>query len=206
MNKTSAFSIPCPDGDDTGALAIYLETLALTIDTQLQQQYVDLGEFFTPPTAVFTTATTAVINPGSDVFTGAISFVVGMVFNKVPVGAVYSKLSVPGWYLVGANIRTIANATITDNSAVHFHLDIKSTDIVPGATTRLARFTNTLYESNTGGEPQTVTGVFYLPPNATATAEGYVFHNNAGTRTLQSGSKTWYTWIGSGDVTEKVEF
>lgn len=205
MKLTSAFSIPCPDDDDTGAMALYMESLARKIDTEIQTQYDELTSFFTPPTAIFNNGFTDTYNPGAEVIIFAL-FASGLTYSKLPAGVSATKLSVPGWYAAGGYIRTVANATITDNSAIHFHIDVNSYDIAPGEKTRLARFTTTSYESSTGGEPQVNSGTFYIPPGVTAELEGVFYHNNAGTRSLAANSKAWYTWIGTGDVTAKVEF
>lgn len=211
MKLTDRLKFPFPEEEDTGAVGLYLETLARQAEAALGQYEDEVNGFLGAWTTVNVTSVTDTVSAG---FEYDIPFGGGNPFRNTGPTVVYTNfkpewltantvgLPTPGWWAIGATKITTTMSTVTDNAPYSIILEASSWDIEPGVNKAFYRVERNYYESNTGGDHGDIHGIVYVPPGVEADVDLKMYHLHTGgvTRNLAAGIVTYRTFLGLGDV------
>lgn len=201
MNFTENYRLPCLDGNDYAAYAIYMQCLAETLDTKFQEQFDSLYSFLQPPASVWTRTTTqAGINfPDPQLL---FIFETESQLNwPFPLTTTPNIPALRGWWHVGLTGNFIASGGINVDSYRRIFLRGDAVINESGATTvDYVNLEDQVWESNTGnGENLTVQGTVFQPGFDEIILTPYMSHGNITstlTMTITPQPRLWAVYLG----------
>lgn len=220
MQNVGTHGLLCPEPDDYGAVALYMQNLGTIIDAQLQQQIEALQTFSQDrPTIIVTNSATATIASStqySNLFdtvlfnnSSFMSFDVGGGFlgrNVLRIGSeAGAPITVPylqGSYSIGCTTTETATGAITTQS--ERVTDVRVLDDTINPVQEIAEVFDVTWDMGTGGgESQVVKFSVVLDRVSGVNIEVFVEHLNvASTVTYALGALLWVTYNGPTDIIE----
>lgn len=213
MNLTDNLKLPFPGEDDTGATALYLETLARAVDAKLTA-YRDAWDGYNKPPCIITQttvsdqaytsyATEQAVLSELWTYTGT-----PVIYSNLPAGLGYADGDFPvaGWWHFGVYKASSTISSPQDNVGTEVALVAYSTEINPGVETELVRVQRPYFDSNTSGEHFEISATVYVPAGAVVRAEFRNFHAMTVPRVYPAGAVGFRYYLGSGDIAQKAGF
>lgn len=210
MRFTDAFKLPCLDGSDYAAYALYMQCLGEQVDTILGDQLDAFTEFQMRPSALWTASATHTAFNGSPLTNFVLTFSTNWPGGVPPVSPTLGNLR--GWWQVGANVNLISSGAVTLNTYRRLDLEVNPPIGAPGFPADKV-FTDNSWESNTGnGENLLSSGTVYTTGSDSTSplAGGFLvartFNNNAVNlvTTLTPPATIWATYIGDSPEIQAV--
>ena len=218
MNVDFDFGLSCLTDEDSAAIALYMQSMALAIDTQLATQLAEFNGFLANPTALATTTTTQT-GIANGIFTGIGSAGAGdytLTFaNYTPVDWLPSlatfangDLAFPddrsGWYHIGCYVPMTASGAITALSFRQAFLTASSyvtSDLLVGTQ----EYSTIRFDSSTAGEHLMVQGTVFVESGSKTFLSASVLHANAAsTVNVPAGATIWLHYLGPSDLVRTV--
>lgn len=147
MRFTTQQNLPCPEGSDMAAVALYMQCLAEQVEDTLVTQSASFTSFLDAPVAIWTAGTQTLSSTQDVAFTAVTS----NNWPTVPVASAPSLPNLRGWYYIGANVNLVDATPAVDQDRALVLSAIQNTGVISGSGT-LAQFEDIVLESNTGGE------------------------------------------------------
>lgn len=169
MKFTQDHALPCPEGEDYAATALYMQCLGEQVDAELTSRQDAFTGFLDRPAAAWiATAVITDIANGDEITPGAVGWSANW---PVPITTTPRLPPVRGWYYVGANVTVAADGAPTANSLRKLGLRVVSAEVSlpnPGL------FFDSIHEAQVGNnESLMVAGTVFYPgpssPTVTAT-------------------------------------
>lgn len=203
MQFTELQNLPCLDGEDYGAHALYMQCLATQLDDILTAQSDGFADFLHRPAAAWeATVAQTDISTGLLVGPGPVAWQANWPV-PLPVGSPPRLANVRGWWYVGANINLVPFGATTADAFVRIQMRVSGGGL---ALPDLADVSDLVYMSGTaGGENLSVaTTVFYAGTQATGTSTNpqitvELTHANASglSTTLTPPFTVWVFYLGN---------
>lgn len=200
MRFSDNFRLPCLDGTDYGAYALYMGCLAEMIDAELTAQSEAFDAFLNRPTGIWTRTTTQTgINFGSN--DPLFLFETLTLINWPTLTALPQIPITRGWYHIGMTANFIASGAVNADTVRRLRLSGDAVINDEGATVAgYVDLQDQVWESNTGnGENLSVQGTVFQPGFAVISLLGSIFHGNTGsslTMTITPPPRIWVTYLG----------
>lgn len=176
MRFTEQQNLPCLDGTDMAAVALYMQCFAEQVEGALSDASDEYTSFLNPPVAIWSNTATGSITDGQ--FFG-FSNVVSNNWPGGPPSATQPTLpNLRGWYYIGANVNLIDLTAPIANRYRAVILTATQTAGVTGSPT-IGQFQDTTYESATAN------GENLLPAGTVFFASGTFTSPNPVNLTLQ---------------------
>lgn len=214
MDLTEHLKIPFPEEEDTGAIALYLESLARKAEAVLGQYEDEVDGFLESYTMVNVTTSTDSVSQGfeynipfgNNPFVNTGASVVASTFKPEWLTASSPSLPTPGWWAFGATKISSTMSTVVNNAPYSLILEAASWDISPGVYTAFHRVERNYYESNTTSDHGDIHGIAYVPPGVAADVDLKMFHLHTGgvVRNIAAGIVAYRTFLGTGDVNGRL--
>lgn len=157
MRFTSTQQLPCPEGSDMAAVALYMQCFAEQVESTLTEQSAEFATFLNPPVAVWRATAPQVLNDGDFITFGAVDY---DNWPTVPSSTSPSLPNVRGWYYIGANVTLVDAPAVVNQMYMILLTATQNTGIVGDPV--IAQFQDTVFESNTGGENPLVAGTVFF--------------------------------------------
>lgn len=167
MRFTSQQNLPCLEGTDMAAVALYMQCFAEQVESTLVADSDAYTSFLNPPVAVWTSTVTQTTLVDRDFFT--FNSVTSNNWPTVPSATAPTLPNVRGWYYIGANVNIVDLTAPVANAYRGIILTATQNVAVVGDPV-LGQFTDTVPESaTTNGENLLVAGtVFFASGDFTA--------------------------------------
>lgn len=202
MEFTDIQKLPCLDGEDYAAFALYMQCLANQLDDTLTAQTDELNDFLTRPAAGWTqTAVQSGILDGSPLSTNTVEWQANWP-TVLPVASSPQLANRRGWWYVGACANLIPSGVTTANARLEMRMRISGGGFVAAP---LGIFSDVTYMSGAGDGENLVTAgtVFWggtdSPSSfANPTVNIDIFHANASslTTSLTPAPRVWVAFLG----------
>lgn len=164
MKFTSQQNLPCLDGTDMSAVALYMKCFAEQVEASLVETTDEFNSFLRAPAAIWAINNQTLVTEGQVIFAGATS----INWPTVPVFGNPALPNLRGWYYIGANV-FLTDPTPTVNTDRSITLSATQTAGIISGNGVLAQFQDTSLETNTGGEVVLPAGtVFFAGGDFTA--------------------------------------
>lgn len=160
MNFTTGFNLPCPEGTDMAAVALYMQCLAEQVEGSLGEQSDAFTTFLNPPVAFWSNTATQTGMVSRDLFT--FNTVASNNWPTVPSSTSPALPNLRGWWYIGANVNIIDNSAPIAN---RYRAIILTATQNAGITSEpvLTTLIDTVQESATaGGENPLVAGTLFF--------------------------------------------
>jgi hypothetical protein len=158
MRFTTQQELPCPDDTDMAAVALYMQCLAEQVETTLDAQADEFNAFLRVPTAVWQATSTQLIDAGSYI---NFTTVTSDYWPTTPSPTAPSLPNLRGWYYIGFGTSLTDASPVVDQMLQITLYAAQNVGIVGDPI--LGRFTDTVWQSNTGGENPLVAGTVFFP-------------------------------------------
>jgi hypothetical protein len=194
-------------------LALYLQTLAFAIDTDLDSIRNGLRGALNRPTALWTRTTDLVLAVDSSTFGFSYE---SLVFSNYPNAfdngvSPRPPIGVAGWYRFGFYGRITQAAAVVVGTTRDYAQRINSQGLSTVFSFTTDYFQDTTMESNTGGENLQCEGTVYLPALTDAQqaltrieSSVKVTLGGGGAVSLKAGCILFLTYLGAGDLVRVV--
>lgn len=205
MEFTPVYNLPCLDGDDYAAYAIYMQCLAESLDNKFTQQQDSLNDFLNRPASVWTRTTTQTGIINSLALTDLQLLFIFETESQVNwPGVPTSNPQIPnvrGWWHVGLTVNVQASGAVNADTVRMLFLRGDAVVNEAGAvTTNYVNLIDEVWESNSGnGENLTVQGTVFQPGFDEIFLQGYLVHQNTSstlTMTTTPQPRLWVTYLG----------
>lgn len=206
----------CPDPQDYGAYALYMQDLGTKIDAALQAQVDELEDFFRPPTIILTNSAPVVMVAGggtaalfdtvlfnnSAFMTYTISAGVGTVNVGSPAGAPIVVPYLRGAYTVGMNARMSATGAVTVGSERLMNVQVRDTTGI--MVNPVSNRNDATFDMNTGGNEGLLTkgNVLLTGTSGVAVSHSVGNSNLASSISINAGALLYVTFQGASDIIE----
>lgn len=202
MRYTANQNLPCPDGTDMAAVALYMQCLAEQIEGELVEATTAYTTFLNPPVAIWTTSSPQVLTDATFL---TFTQVTSNNWPTVPDPTSPSLPNLRGWYYIGANANMVDGTPAANDDRSLILSAYQNTGIVSGDG-ELARFQDTTLESNTtNGENVLPAGTVFFaggdftspsPVDLTLQFRQGVGLANPVTTTLTPAVRLWVVYLG----------
>lgn len=219
MIPVGTHGLNCPDGEDYAAIALYMQCVSDTLDSQLQTQLTTAQGFSTQPTIIaFPNAVKSVPASGSaaDVFTTVTfnnSTFMDLVLEPAnarnyirigsPVGVIPAVPYPRGLYMVGVCMSQTAAGAVTAYSRREVQVDVVDQSS-PLTNQTIYTINDTTYETSTGGvERQLVKFPIYLTGSVGVQVRAIAINSNIPSAVnVATNALFWVTYVGPADLVE----
>jgi hypothetical protein len=196
--------LSCLDDDDYAAIPLSLQSNAVAIDAALTADQASFNAYNNSPwiQIISTTVSSAYASlnvdytlggqvPGFSAFSGA---TVNTAFGLSP--ASLNNVYPAGWWHVGGQATFQATGAV--NTFTRRTLGVQLRHVERGISFYDVAI-GTCYESNTGGDGISVSGLFFMDGVHTYFPDLIFAHRNtSSTMTVNAGARMWLTYLGSG--------
>lgn len=202
MKFTPDQNLPCLDGTDYAAYALYVQCLAEQLDTKFQDQFDSLYDFLRRPASVWTRTTTQTgITNGTDAQLLFIFETESQLNWPYPITSTPNIPILRGWWHVGLTVNLAASGAVNADTIRQLYLRGDAVVNDSGTTTtNYVNLVDQVWESNTGnGENLTVQGTVFQPGFDEIILTGYTIHGNSGstlTMTITPQPRLWAVYLG----------
>lgn len=166
MRFTANQNLPCPDGTDMAAVALYMQCLAEQVEAELVADSAAFSSFLDAPVAIWSNSVNQNLVDGTFLI---FDNVTSNNWPTVPVGSSPSLPNLRGWYYIGANANIVDTPPVADQDRSLILSANQNTGVVSGDGV-LAQFQDTILDSfTTAGENVLPAGtVFFAGGDFTA--------------------------------------
>jgi hypothetical protein len=202
MQFTDLQNLPCLEGSDYAAVALYMQCLAEQIDTTLTGQSQEFTSMLMRPAAAWVQTGTQIEIPTGGMLTpGPVSYQINWP-TVMPAATAPRLANRRGWWYVGASVNLTPAGGSTLNAFFRIRMRVTAGNM---SLANLADISDLIYNSNTtnGENLQTATTVFYPGSVSTDSAANplvtvEVTHSNSSNlnTTLTPPFTVWVAYLG----------